>query len=257
MYVKVFSSIFDGSLYGKFEATIVFLALLVLADKDGDVDMTPEKIAAASGYPLDIVQRGLDELEAPDPRSRTPDMEGRRIVKIHEAGWGWRIVNYCKYRDIRSTEERREYFREKKREQRAAAKSKLSTNVQIVHRSPPESTVRHPSDSYSEAEAEKTKSSRKRSPTLPVQDFKPESIPGLNLEAWGMWVEYRKGKRKPIRPQSMKVAAEEMAKLCSTQMQEVRRAIAGGWQGLHPEPVERSQTQFQTQDTPRFRRFGE
>lgn len=157
MYAKVFRSIFDGSLYGQFEATIVFLAMLVLADKDGSVDMTPEKLAAAAGYPLDIVLKGIFELEKPDPRSRTPDEDGRRIVHLHSAGWGWQITNYAKYRDIRTSEERREYFRIKKQEQRAAAKELLtcptiSTPVHTVHPSDAESDAYAESDSESDAE---------------------------------------------------------------------------------------------------------
>jgi hypothetical protein len=136
VYVKMFRSIFDGSLYGQFEPTIVFMAMLVIAEREGIVDMTPEAIAAKCGFPLDIVQRGIIELEKPDPRSRTPDEEGRRIVKLEEGrDWGWRITNYEKYEKIRSAEERREYFRLKKQEQRA--KSKMSTPVHTVHQSPP------------------------------------------------------------------------------------------------------------------------
>lgn len=127
MYVKMFRSIFDGSLYGQFEPTVVFMAMLVLAEREGIVDMTTQAIAARCGYPLDIVQRGIAELEKPDPQSRTPDEEGRRIIRLEETrDWGWRITNYEKYEKIRSAEERREYFRLKKREQRAKV-STLST----------------------------------------------------------------------------------------------------------------------------------
>jgi hypothetical protein len=135
MYVKMFKSIFDGSLYGQFEPTVVFMAMLVIAEREGIVDMTPEAIAARCGFPLAVVQRGIVELEKADPRSRTPDEDGRRIVRLEESReWGWRITNYEKYEKIRSAEERREYFRLKKREQRA----KLSTNsVHTVHHSPP------------------------------------------------------------------------------------------------------------------------
>ena len=132
MYVKMFKSIFDGSLYGQFEPTVVFMAMLVIAEREGIVDMTPQAIAARCGYPLKIVQRGIAELEKPDRDSRTPDEEGRRIVRLEESrAWGWRITNYEKYEQIRSAEERRLYFRMKKREQRA--KSAMSTDVPDVH----------------------------------------------------------------------------------------------------------------------------
>lgn len=134
MYVKMFKSIFDGSLYGQFEPTVVFMAMLVIAEREGIVDMTREAIAARCGYPLDIVERGITELEKPDPQSRTPDEDGRRLVRLEDSrNWGWRITNYEKYEKIRSAEERREYFRLKKREQRA----KSTTDVHTVHQSPP------------------------------------------------------------------------------------------------------------------------
>jgi hypothetical protein len=133
----MFRSIFDGSLYGQFEPTVVFMAMLVLAEREGIVDLTPEAIAARSGFPIDVVRRGIIELEKPDPRSRTPDEEGRRITLLEETrNWGWRITNYEKYEKIRSAEERREYFRLKKREQRAKAGA-MSTPVHTVHQSPP------------------------------------------------------------------------------------------------------------------------
>jgi hypothetical protein len=134
MYVKIFKSIFDGSLYGQFEPTVVFMAMLVIAEREGIVDMTRQAIAARCGYPIDIVERGIIELEKPDPQSRTPDEDGRRIVRLEETrDWGWRITNYEKYEKIRSAEERREYFRIKKREQRA----KSTKDVHTVHQSPP------------------------------------------------------------------------------------------------------------------------
>lgn len=142
----MFKSIFDGSLYGQFEPTVVFMAMLVIAEREGIVDMTPEAIAARCGYPLNIVLRGIAELEKPDPRSRTPDEDGRRIIRLEEGrDWGWRLTNYEKYEKIRSAEERREYFRLKKKEQRAKIKaSEMSTSVHTVHQSPPPNPNLHP-----------------------------------------------------------------------------------------------------------------
>lgn len=136
MYAKVFRSIFDGSLYGNFEATVTFMAMLVVADRNGIVDMTATKLASTCGYPLDVVQKGIALLEQPDPLSRTPDEEGRRIKVIHSAGWGWEIVNFKKYLDMKTAEERREYFRVKKQEQRERDGQKcqnLSLDVSSVH----------------------------------------------------------------------------------------------------------------------------
>jgi hypothetical protein len=78
----------------------------------GTVDMTPEAIARLTTIPLEHIKTGLIALEQPDPESRTPGEDGRRIVRLSaERLWGWRIVNYEHYRTIRSAEERREYHK--------------------------------------------------------------------------------------------------------------------------------------------------
>jgi hypothetical protein len=105
---------FDGTLatQGPWQALVTFQQLIILADKSGCVDMTAEAISRRTTIPLEIIETGLQELIKPDPKSRTPDEEGRRLVLLSDArDWGWRIVNYEHYRKIRSEEERREYHR--------------------------------------------------------------------------------------------------------------------------------------------------
>ena len=120
MYGKIFASMFKGSLYGQWEAIVTFTVMIVLADQNGEVDMTPEALAAATSIPLEIIRKGIADLEQPDPQSRTPDEEGRRIVRVSESrAWGWTITNHAHYRAIRTAEERREYFKQYKRKTRA------------------------------------------------------------------------------------------------------------------------------------------
>lgn len=124
VYTKLYRSIFDGSLYGQFEPLTTFMAMLALANQHGEVDASPERIAGSLGCKLEFVLRGVESLEAPDKRSRTPDEDGRRIIRLlNEDGqpraFGWRIVNYAKYRAIRSEEERRAYKRQWDRDNRS------------------------------------------------------------------------------------------------------------------------------------------
>lgn len=100
MFAKVFTQILDSSLAEDYQVRLVFEDLLKLADSKGIVDMTRESIARRTNVPLELVRRGIDQLEKPDPSSRTPDYEGRRIIRLDEhRDWGWRIVNFTKYRE--------------------------------------------------------------------------------------------------------------------------------------------------------------
>lgn len=122
MYGKLFAQMYDGTLgtNGPWQALVTFQQLIILADKDGVVDMTPEALSRRTTVPIDIIQTGLAALEQPDASSRTPDEEGRRIVGLSEGrAWGWRIVNYAKYREMRTAEERRAYHRQYWREKRS------------------------------------------------------------------------------------------------------------------------------------------
>ena len=126
MYTKLFASMYDGTLAtrGPWEAMITFQQLLILADAEGIVDMTVEAIARRTTVPLRIIRKGLECLAAPDPESRSPAEQGRRIVLLSDArSWGWRIVNFVQYRNLRSQSDRREYMKDLMRERRAAERA--------------------------------------------------------------------------------------------------------------------------------------
>lgn len=108
MYTKVFRQIYDGTLADNWQALVTFQQLLILADDSGVVDMTVGAIHRTTGIPTDILEAGISALEAPDVGSRTPDMEGRRIVRLDEhRPWGWFLVNFRKYRQMTSREEKK------------------------------------------------------------------------------------------------------------------------------------------------------
>jgi hypothetical protein len=127
MFAKVFAQIFDSSIASNYLVRLVFEDMLVLADSDGVVDMTVDALSRRTNVPLEIVQAGIEELSKPDRESRTPDDEGRRIVPLDShRSWGWRIVNYRHYRDIRNEEGRRDYMRNYMRNRRSAEKEDVN-----------------------------------------------------------------------------------------------------------------------------------
>jgi len=121
MYGKIFESIYDGSLAcGDWKALITFQQLIILADQDGVVDMTDIAIHRRTTIPLEIIQKGIEELLKPDPHSRSKDEDGRRLVLLDsERDWGWVIVNYEHYRKLANAAERREQNRQAQQRSRA------------------------------------------------------------------------------------------------------------------------------------------
>lgn len=132
MYGKVFSSIYDGSLYGNWQAIVTFQQMIVLCGPDGVVDMTPQALAARTSIPLEVIQAGIAVLEAPDQYSRTPDQGGRRIERLDaHRPWGWQIVNYLKYRRLVCAAEKREADRRRVAERRHEERSRAAPQEAI------------------------------------------------------------------------------------------------------------------------------
>lgn len=99
----------ESSLAEDYQTRHVFEDMLKLCDLNGVVDMTAEAIARRTNVPLDIVKRGIAELEKPDHKSRNPENQGKRIVRLDDhRDWGWLIVNYDYYRKLASEDQRRE-----------------------------------------------------------------------------------------------------------------------------------------------------
>ena len=157
MYVKIFAQIYDSSIAEDYLVRLVFEDFLILADKDGHVDMTAAAIARRTNVPLEVVNRAIEKLSSPDPESRSPNEDGRRIVLLDpHRSWGWRIVNYPQYRNIRDDESRKEYFRDRKREQRAKSKGVLDSQGQLkTFQECPAMSPRQKQEAEAEAEIQK------------------------------------------------------------------------------------------------------
>jgi hypothetical protein len=105
-FVKLFGSILDSSVWQQPATTkVVWITLLAMSDKGGDVTASIPGLAARAGVTLEECQKALEYLQTPDPFSRTKEDEGRRIKEITG---GWLIINHPKYRELVSKEIKRE-----------------------------------------------------------------------------------------------------------------------------------------------------
>jgi len=216
VFGKLFSTMYDGTLYGQWEALVTFQQMVILCDREGTVEMTPPALAARTGIPLEIIAKGIEILESPDPYSRSPEEEGRRILRLYDSRpWGWRIVNHAKYREMRSTEDRREYMRQymqKKRKQSRLTKA----NGKGVLANVSQCTV-----------SASGSGSEKESVEFPAW---------WSAESWKEWTAHRRDIRKRMTDRAAKLCQKKLAAYVAdgyTMAEVIEHSIANGYTGMY------------------------
>jgi hypothetical protein len=96
-YCKLFSSIVASTIWRETNETrLLWITMLALADRDGIVEASVPGLADLAKLPIEATRQALQKLQSPDPDSRSPEFEGRRIQAIRG---GWKILNYEAYRE--------------------------------------------------------------------------------------------------------------------------------------------------------------
>lgn len=188
-YGKLFSSITESTVWGEPYATrLLWVAMIAKADKDGCIYAAVPGLARLANITLEECQAALQAFLSPDPFSRTPDNDGRRIETIDG---GWRLLNWAKYRAIRGTEERAAYKREWDRQHRPSGHDRS-----IADGSPTQSdTVRHgptiPTGATPAAPAPYPEDQKLSAPAEPAPAARsPRSKPDLDAGFAEFWVAY-------------------------------------------------------------------
>ena len=152
MYVKLFSSILDSTIWAEGpETRIVWITMLAMADKDGDVRCSPSGLARRANVTPEAAHAAVEQLLAPDADSATHDYEGRRI---EAQGGGWHILNYVKYREIQDREARKESWRKSSKRRYEATKAE---RVSTFSAEPLKNSTEADTDTDTEADTKKQK----------------------------------------------------------------------------------------------------
>lgn len=115
-YTKLDSSLTASSIWNEPDVVrIVWITMLSMADKDGNVKAAVPGLAHLARKTLPETEGALAVLMAPDPHSGRKEMEGRRLVTING---GWHLVTHEFYRESGMTDDAKRYWRDKKRKQR-------------------------------------------------------------------------------------------------------------------------------------------
>lgn len=119
-YGKHFESMYTGSMYGAGPMVFAVWGWVVAHVRDGYVEINPQKLADTIGKctPHDVSEV-VAYLCREDPDSRTPDEDGRRLIR--EGQFRYRVVTHRKYKELLAKEAWREVERERKRKERASS----------------------------------------------------------------------------------------------------------------------------------------
>lgn len=116
MYGKHYASMYTGSMYGAGTTVFAVWGYVIGNAINSQVELNPAMLANSLGGGVDEITAAIEYLCSPDPNSRSKADEGRRLIQ--EGQFAFRVVNHDTYKVIRNEEERREYNRQKKAEQR-------------------------------------------------------------------------------------------------------------------------------------------
>jgi len=225
MYAKLFSRIAQSSLMEeKVTTRYVFMMMLAISDRHGDVIGTDVAIARTMNVTLLEFVNSVKPLLAPDPASNSQAEEGRRLVPS-ENGRGYRIVNYTAYRDMKSDEEKREYMRNYMRNRRSG-KEKVS------HVKPCKDLLNDVTHTEAEAEAEAdTKKDIKTAPPMAL----PFDSADFKL-FWSNWEQHRKEKKAKLTPTARNQQLEKLKDMGEHRaIAALKHSLANGWTGIFEE----------------------
>jgi hypothetical protein len=145
-FVKLYGSITTSSVWSEPSDTrVVWVTMLAEADADGIIGASLPGLARVANVSLEAAQTAIDTFLAPDPYSRTPENDGRRIEVVDG---GWRLLNHKKYRDMRTPSQ----VAEAERKAAYRARSKGGT-VPECPGTAPEIQTEAEAEAYTETEA--------------------------------------------------------------------------------------------------------
>ena len=228
MYAKLFSRIAQSSLMEeKVTTRYVFMMMLAISDRHGDVIGTDIAIARTMNVTLDEFTNAVNPLLAPDPASNSQAEEGRRLVHS-ENGRGYRIVNYQAYRDMKSDDEKREYMRNYMRDRRSG-KSKTTDVNDVKPCKDLLNDVTHTEAEVPTNTEANTKKRKERAVALVL----PYDSPDFKL-FWSNWQQHRAEKKAKLTPTATKQQLERLAEMGEERaIAALKHSMSNGWQGIY------------------------
>lgn len=131
-FTKLFASITESSIWGEDNNTLrVWICFLARCDAEGVVEGSIPGLAHLCRLSIEEFNAALATLQGPDPYSRTPDNEGRRVAKITG---GWQVLNYLAYREKGQAKEgsRAPYYRKYRNAPNTSSDAGVARNTEML-----------------------------------------------------------------------------------------------------------------------------
>jgi len=141
MYGRIFQRMYQGSMVGA-GSTVFAVWGYCIANADPDnhtVDLNPALLAAVIGETKENIEKAISYLASEDLNSHNKSHDGRRLVNT--TGYEYFLPSHEDYRKILNGEDLRQYFRTKKREQRAVSKTVKDMSATPVYVSDSDSSL--------------------------------------------------------------------------------------------------------------------
>jgi len=152
-YTKLFGSILSSTIWSEPHPTrILWITMLAMSDKNGEIHATIPGLARFANITIPECEAAITKFMQPDPYSRTPDMEGRRIEKIDG---GWALVNHDKYRQMASKEEQKRSHAERQKRYRHRASQTVTRDATVTHSDASVTQSRDIADTYTDTDSVK------------------------------------------------------------------------------------------------------
>lgn len=225
-FTKLFSDIVDSSIWDEDPETCkVWVTLLALSDADGFVRGSVGWLASKAKVSLESCEKAVAKFIAPDPASRTPDNEGRRIEMMVD---GFLILNYLTFRDRLSTDSKAVATRERVKKHREKHARQCYVTQTVL-----QGVTGDASASVSASEVTTKGDARgKLKPESPAIPANLAACPKFMVR-WLEWLEDRKVRRKNVTPLAAK---RQLALLTEWGPEDAVKAIdnsiTNGWVGL-------------------------
>lgn len=228
-FTKLFSSITASTIWCEDNETrLVWITMLAMADRRGRIFASVPGLAHMARVSTEGCRAAIEKFLGPDPDSRTPDYDGRRIEVIDG---GWRLLNYEKYRAVRDEESIKESKRRYINERRAAERGE-SKDVENVEQSRPQSIQ---AEAEAEAEADQQQDQKPPASKSPRKSKRQRAmdhqLPAwIDRTRWQAWIAER---TKPGAGLGLNIEKLTQWRSEGHDPNEIlREAAASGWQGL-------------------------